>query len=230
MAEFYSHWDLRRNLVIKLILFLSGPETPFPLGVFTNAGLHHAIGQWWIWGPDGRMADAGPVTQAPNTRWWPPLYPVCSSLTAVLLLWCAYANLYSPNILCFYFLDQRYTFTQLLFSITWACIVWKSKAKIVPYIQYRANTWHLCYNSPQRKKNSQLVCLILKTFFFSDNPTALIDFLSVCSAIKNILCNYFGKLRLRRTRTHHPKLKSQCQGIEFQCGHTCSEYIRSQRS
>lgn len=67
MAEFFSHWDPRRNLVIKLILFLSGPETPFPLGVFTNAGLHHAIGQWWIWVPDGRMADAGSVTQAPNT-------------------------------------------------------------------------------------------------------------------------------------------------------------------
>lgn len=78
MAEFYSRWDLRRNLVIKLILFLSGPETPFPLGVFTNAGLHHAIGQWWIWGPDGRMADAGSVTQAPNTHWWPPLHPVRS--------------------------------------------------------------------------------------------------------------------------------------------------------
>lgn len=97
MAEFYSRWDLRRNLVIKLILFLSGPETPFPLGVFTNAGLHHAIGQWWIWGPDGRMADAGPVTQAPNTRWWPPLHHVRSSLDEMLLLGCAYAKLCFPK-------------------------------------------------------------------------------------------------------------------------------------
>lgn len=103
MAEFYSRWDLRRNLVIKLILFLSGPETPFPLGVFTNAGLHHAIGQWWIWGPDGRMADAGPVTQAPNTRWWPPLHHVRSSLNEMSLPGCAYANLCFPNELYFHF-------------------------------------------------------------------------------------------------------------------------------
>lgn len=82
MAEFFSHWDPRRNLVIKLILFLSGPETPFPLGVFINAGLHHTIGQWWIWGPDGRMADAGPVTQAPNTC----LCALCFSLNAMLKL------------------------------------------------------------------------------------------------------------------------------------------------
>lgn len=90
MAEFYSRWEPRRNLVIKLILFLSGPETPFPLGVFTNAGLHHATGQWWIWGPDGRMADAGPVTQAPNTGWWPPppLHWECSSPNEILQLGC----------------------------------------------------------------------------------------------------------------------------------------------
>lgn len=54
--------ELRRNLVIKLILFLSGPETSFPLGVFTNTGC--GAGQWWIRLPDGRMADASPVTQA----------------------------------------------------------------------------------------------------------------------------------------------------------------------
>lgn len=35
-----------RNLVIKLILFLSGRETSFPLGVCSDAGLHDA--EWWI--------------------------------------------------------------------------------------------------------------------------------------------------------------------------------------
>ncbi len=35
-----------RNLVIKLILFLSGQETSFPLAVCTDAGLHAA--EWWI--------------------------------------------------------------------------------------------------------------------------------------------------------------------------------------
>lgn len=143
MAEFYSRWDPRRNLVIKLILFLSGPETPFPLGVFTNAGLHHAIGQWWIWGPDGRMADAGPVTQAPNTRWWPPLHPVRSSLNVMLLLWCAYANLYFPNVFDFHFLDQTNLYTRLQFDFTWVWSVNLKKLKPKLYnAWYRTNTRH----------------------------------------------------------------------------------------
>lgn len=135
MAEFYSHWGLRRNLVIKLILFLSGPETPFPLGVFTNAGLHHAIGQWWIWGPDGRMADAGPVTQAPNTRWWPPapcaFLTLCNSTAACA---CICEHTFQIHLEC--------TKMQLLSTITCIlkmkvpCMITQS-AVICAYIHYK---------------------------------------------------------------------------------------------